>query len=147
MDNCITVRGKSYPVAMTVQAFAEIGDLCPGKDIQRLGELSSMPTGESMIIISKMAAAMSRAAENKRRFEEPGYKPDPLQIDAILTLSMEEYQEVASGLIKAMTAGLAGRTVEVSRQEVKKKRGRKRQNRTEFSMVSFLRKNAAYGQA
>lgn len=32
MDNCITVRGKSYPVAMTVQAFAEIGDLCPGKD-------------------------------------------------------------------------------------------------------------------
>jgi hypothetical protein len=108
---------------MTVQAFAEIGDLCPGKDIQRLGELSSMPTGESMIIISKMAAAMSRAAENKRRFEEPGYKPDPLQIDAILTLSMEEYQEVASGLIKAMTAGLAGRTVEVKSPRGQKKTG------------------------
>lgn len=122
MDNYVIVRGKSYPVAMTVQAFAEISDLCPGKDISRMDEISRMPMGESMILMAKMAVAMSRAAESKRKYEEPDYIPNPLALEAITTLDLEDYAEATQSILNAVTAGLGGQTVEVAEQKKTKEK-------------------------
>ena len=32
METAIEVRGKAYTLAVTVQAYAELSELCPGKD-------------------------------------------------------------------------------------------------------------------
>ncbi len=122
MDNCVIVRGKEYPVAMTVQAFAEISDLCPGKDISRMDEISRMPAGEGIVLVAKMAVAMSRAAENKRKYEDPEYTPNPLTLEAITTLEFADYTKVAESIYGALTAGMGGQTVEVAEQKKTKEK-------------------------
>lgn len=123
MANCITVRGKEYPLALTVQAFAEIGEACPGRDIQRLDEITAMPLGDSMILTAKIAVAMSRAAENKRKYEEPGYTPDPLTLDGLVTLSMPEYQDIMLPVVNALKEQRGGQTVRVAAAKGQKKTG------------------------
>ena len=123
MENSVTVRGKEYPLALTVQAFAEIGDACPGRDIARLDDIAGMPLGESMVLTAKIAAVMSRAAENKRKFEEPGYQPSPLTLDALLTLPMAEFQGVMLPVVEALKGQLGGQTVEVAPPKGQKKTG------------------------
>ncbi len=123
MANSITVRGKEYPLALTVQAFAEIGDACPGRDIGRLEEIAAMPVGESMLLTAKIAVAMSRAAENKRRFEEPGYQPDPLTLDGLVTLTMTEFQAVMLPVVGALKEQMGGQTVEAAAPKGQKKTG------------------------
>ena len=38
----ITVGGREYPLALTVQAFSDISDLCPGKDFDRFNEINQL---------------------------------------------------------------------------------------------------------
>lgn len=113
MGKSITVRGKEYPLEMTVQAFCDIADLCPGKSIERIDEISKLPISQSMVIMARIAACMSRGAEESRRFDEPGYEPHPLAAEEILTLPVAEYKNIAGEITQAMKAGFGGQTVEV----------------------------------
>ena len=121
MANSVTVRGKEDRLALTVQAFADIGEACPGRDIQRLDEIAAMPIGDSMLLTAKIAVAMSRAAENKRKYEEPGYTPDPLTLDSIITLSMSEYQGIMIPVVNALKEQMGGQTVRVDAAKGQKK--------------------------
>lgn len=121
--NSVIVHGKEYPLALTVQAFAEISDACPGKDIQRMTEISSMPTSESMLMVAKIAVAMSRAAENVKKFDNPKYQPHPLTMDAVITLSIPEYQKVMEPVITALKEQMGGQTVAVAKAKGQKKTG------------------------
>ena len=74
----ITVGGKEYPLALTVQAFSDISDLCPGKDFDRINEINQLPTGELAKVSIKILAALSNGAEEQRAFSDPAYEKQPL---------------------------------------------------------------------
>ena len=123
MGKSITVRGKEYPLEMTVQAFCDIADLCPGKSIERIDEIAKMPIAQSIAIMAKIAACMSKGAEESRKFDEAGYVPDPLSADAILTLPVGEYKKIAEEITEAMKSGFGGQTVEVKPEKKTVKKG------------------------
>ena len=75
----ITVGGKEYPLALTVQAFSDISDLCPGKDFDRINEINQLPTGELAKVSIKILAALSNGAEEQRAFGDPAYEKQPLK--------------------------------------------------------------------
>lgn len=121
MVNSITVRGKEYPLMLTVQAFAEIGEACPGRDIQRLDEIAAMPIGDGMLLTAKIAVAMSKAAESRRKYEDPGYTPDPLTLDSIVTLSMPEYRDIMVPVVNVLKEQMGEQTVRVAATKGQKK--------------------------
>ena len=109
----VRLHGHEYPLEMTVQAFADISDLCPGKDIQRMQEIASMPTGESMILTAKILAAMSSAAENKLHFEDSAYIPNPITVEAVTVLPVTEYTEVMKMVFETLGECMSDQTVEL----------------------------------
>lgn len=114
----ITVRGKEYPLALTVQAFSDISDLCPGREISRLSEIETLPTAESMLLMAKMLVIMSNAAEAKLSFENKEHVPNPVTLQAITTLSMPEYSKVIHDAQLILIKEMSAQTVEI---ETKKK--------------------------
>lgn len=121
----VKLYGHEYPLEMTVQAFADISDLCPGKDIQRMQEIAAMPTGESMIITAKILAAMSRAAENKHHFENPEYTPNPITVEAITVLPVIEYTEVMKTVFEALGESMSSQTIELEPTKKNEETGEK----------------------
>lgn len=121
----IKVNGKEYPVAMTVQAFIDISELCPGGDIQRMQELASMPTNKSMKITAGIIAALSKAAENKQHFEDPEYKPDPIKIEGIMALSIQEYTKIMEETFRVIGKEMTKQTVELEPPKKNGEEGKK----------------------
>lgn len=116
--NKVTIRGKEYPLALTVQAFSDISDLCPGREISRLSEIETLPTAESMLLMAKMLVIMSNAAEDKLQFENAEHVPNPITLRAITTLSMPEYSKAIHDAQTILIKEMSAQTVEV---ETKKK--------------------------
>ncbi len=116
--NKVTIRDRDYPLALTVQAFSDISDLCPGREISRLSEIETLPTAESMLLMTKMLVIMSNAAEDKLKFENEEYVSSPVTLQAITTLSMPEYGKVIHDAQSILIKEMSAQTVEV---ETKKK--------------------------
>lgn len=121
METAIEVRGKAYTLAVTVQAYAELSELCPGKDFSRIGEIVGKPSGDALMITAKMLAIMSKASEQKKRFENPDYTMDPLKEEAVATLSLPEYIKLYEGFGKALQNAMGNQTVQVESEKKTKK--------------------------
>lgn len=121
MEASIEVRGKEYTLAVTVQAYAELSELCPGKDFSRIGKIVGKPSGEALAITAKMLAIMSKASEQKKHFENPDYIMEPLQEEAIVTLDIPEYIKLYEGFGKALQNAMGNQTVQVESEKKTKK--------------------------
>ena len=114
----ITIQGNTYPLEMTVQAFAEICDLCPGRDFKRIDEIRTWPMGDLLRVSAKILAVLSRAAEEKRALEEPDYEKKPLSPVQVLTLSLQDYFSVsAGGILKIIQECMGTPQVEVEEEK------------------------------
>ena len=118
----ITVGGKEYPLALTVQAFSDISDLCPGKDFDRINEINQLPTGDLAKVSIKILAALSTGAEEQRAFSDPAYEKQPLNTKELLNMPVKEYLSLCQGGILAIIAkAMGGETVEVEPAKKKEK--------------------------
>ena len=98
----ITVKDVEYDLELTVGSFAEISEVCPGGDFSRIDELLKMPSGKAMLAVAKMIAAMSKGAEEKKKFEDPAYSPRFLTYQEMVNLPLLEFQPLQakfSGII------------------------------------------------
>ena len=98
------VHGKERNFMLTVGASAEIADLCPGGDLGRIEEVLNGSFSSTIKTTAKMVAAMSFGYEQARSFDEPGYKPDPMSEEEVLSMSypeMKELQEIVYSAFKA----------------------------------------------
>lgn len=84
------IHGKERELLLTIQAASEISEMCPGGDLGRIDEILKLPTMKSLNFAAKMIEAMSRGYEANRKFNEPGYTPDPLTTEEIMALTMPE---------------------------------------------------------
>ena len=68
----IEVRGEKKPLELTVQGYADVSALCPGGTMENIEEMAKKPLPEYTMFCLKVIAALSKAAEDKQAFEQPG---------------------------------------------------------------------------
>lgn len=115
------VHGREVGFRFTVGASAKISDLCPDGDISRLGEVLEGGYGKVARDSAAIIAALSEGHEQARSFEEPGYKPQPLTVEEVMTLRMNEFSRLQQAALAAWMED-SKTTVEV---EPEKKEGGK----------------------
>lgn len=115
------VYGREVGFRFTVGASAQIADLCPEGDIQRLGELLDGQYGQVSRDTAAIVAALSEGYEQARRFEDPAYKPRPLSAEEVMSLRPAEFMELQKA---AMAAWAADKETTVEVEPEKKDRGK-----------------------
>ena len=95
------IHGKDRQFFLSVQASLEIAELCPDGDLARIREVLTGNTTKAIRFIARFVAAMNRGYENNRKYEEPGYTPDPMTVDEVLTLSYAEMTALEDEALKA----------------------------------------------
>ena len=140
----ITVQGVEYDLELTVGAFAEISEACPNGDFSRIDELFQLPPGKAMLAAAKMLAAMSRGAEEKKRYEDPSYSPHPLTYQELVNLPSWNTSPSRRSLLRLWAVAYRSRK---SRRKLQKKRKKQRKNNAQPTMVLVLRAHAAYAEA
>lgn len=88
------IYGREVGFRFTVGASAKISDLCPDGDITRLGEVLEGQYGRITRDTAAIMVALSEGYEQARSFEVPGYKPQPLTMEEVLTLRMGEFAQL-----------------------------------------------------
>lgn len=95
------IYGREVGFRFTVGASAKISDLCPDGDITRLGEVLEGQYGQITRDTAAIMVALSEGYEQARSFEVPGYKPQPLTMEEVLTLRMGEFAQLQQAALTA----------------------------------------------
>lgn len=110
----VQVAGRTYPLELTVQAFAGISELCPEQDFSRFNELLSASGTKGCLNIAALTCVLVEASETKAAYEQPGYKPHPVSIQDIMHLPFQEYLALRGVVIDTIYTGLMAKTVELA---------------------------------
>ena len=116
----IVVRGEKKPLELTVQGYADVCALCPGGTMETIEEMAKKSLPEYTMFCLRVIAALSKAAEERLAFEQPGYQPRPLTMEALTTLTMGETREFVGGMNHILVQLMGMPDVEVE-DSVKKK--------------------------
>lgn len=119
------VHGREVGFRFTVGASAKISDLCPDGDISRLGEVLEGQYGKVARDSAAIIATLSEGYEQACAFENPGYKPQPLTVEEVLTLRMGEFAQLQQAALAAWTED-SKPTVEVEPE--KKESGKEKES-------------------
>lgn len=100
----MTVYGKERGFLMTVGASAEIAKLCPGQKLENLSAVFSADAGDadSLETTAKLICALNRGYETNQRFTDPSHKAEPLTIDEVLSLQVEDFKKLQAEAVAAM---------------------------------------------
>ena len=113
------VHGREVKFLRTVWAVNEIAKICPQHNI---GKFSEVLKSESTITVNDTWAtfitALSSGYEMAKHFEDKDYKPNPLTVDELYTLSEVEF----GSLISEATQAWFGDTQTVEVEETKGKK-------------------------
>lgn len=97
------IYGKDYHFALTVGAAKEISDLCPGGDLDRVGELLTGSYGNAIQATAEIICALSRGYERKMCFETPGHDYAPLTEEMLLSLDTGTFTALESEALAAFS--------------------------------------------
>lgn len=90
------VNGRDIGFRRSVRASADLAEICPGKKIERFGELvegKDATTATMLTALAAMAAVLSEAwCKNRAKTEDN--VPEPLTIEEVLDLDEDEYNRV-----------------------------------------------------
>ena len=78
------LNGREIGFRRSVLATTKIADVCPGKDISKLGDLLGSDIVTALDTAITFVTALSEAYELHRKREEPGYKPNPVTREELL---------------------------------------------------------------
>lgn len=96
------IFGREIGMALTVGATAEIADMCPDKDLSRIGELFDQPYGQQIDFIVSFIEALNKGYVNQKKLE--GENCDRLCREEILALSPAQFQELQAEAMKTFGA-------------------------------------------
>lgn len=98
------VYGKERGFLMTVGASAEIAKLCPGQKLENLSAVFSADAGDadSLETTAKLICALNRGYETNQRFTDPSHKAEPLTVDEVLSLEVEDFKKLQAEAVAAM---------------------------------------------
>lgn len=112
------VHGREVKFLRTVWAVNEVAKVCPMNDIGRIMEkLKTKSTVELNETWAVFICALNGGYEMAQKYEDKDYKPNPLTVDELYTLSEEEF----AALIREATEAWYGDKITVEVEESKKK--------------------------
>lgn len=91
------VNGREVGFRRSVRASADLSEICPGKNIERFGELitgKDATTATQLTALAAMASVLSEAWCKHRAKSGADDVPEPLTIEEILDLDEDEYNVV-----------------------------------------------------
>lgn len=92
------IHGKDIRFRLTVGASGEIADLCPDRDINRIGDMLSGAYGDSIITTEKFCRILNKWYVRCERFA--GRKADSLEEGETLTLDADEFKLLMAEAMK-----------------------------------------------
>ena len=95
------IRGREIGFLRTGQAACDIADLCPDKDLNKIGGLFTGTTSEVTKNGAKLIHFMSEGYEMNKHFDDPSYEPNPISVEEIMYLDEDTYQELFSEMMKS----------------------------------------------
>lgn len=98
------VHGKERGFTLTVRASMELAELCPEKDLTRIGEAMKGTYQETLGFVAKFICLMNKGYEENKGYEDPAYKPDPLTEDEVFCLPMGVLYKVRDAAMEAFSA-------------------------------------------
>lgn len=117
------IHGKEYHFLLTVGTTRAIAKLCPENNIANIGLIFEGKDTDKMIdTIAELSAAMSAGYEQRQKYLVSGYEPHPLTKDEVLTLTIQELEEVQNEVMNEIGAGMA---TEIETEKVKGKKNEK----------------------
>lgn len=98
------IYGEEYGFALTVGASAEIADLCPDGDLNRIGEVLEGRFSETVNFNAKFIVAMSKGYDDAKKYSGEPLDHRPLTVEMILSLPQKQFIEVQDYALACFTA-------------------------------------------
>lgn len=99
------IFGEEYGFLLTVGASADIADLCPNGDLNRIGELLDGKVADTIRFTASFIVAMSNGFDDAKRFAGEEVTHKPLTARMLLSLPSDIFREVQDAALKAFKAG------------------------------------------
>lgn len=116
------VNGREINFKRTVAANCKIADLCPDMDIKNADKLFAGKYQDSQLTAAKVIAILNEGYEQNKKFSEPGYEPNPISVDELLSLDDDLFGELFTEAMEAYAGEKA--TVEVEPEKGKKNKSK-----------------------
>lgn len=97
----MVIFGEEYGFLLTVGASAEIADLCPEGDLNRMSEVLYGSFSQTIKFTASFIQAMAKGYDDARRFAGEEVNHKPLTVDMIMALPRDVFQEVQSAALAA----------------------------------------------
>lgn len=119
------IHGKEYHFLLTVGTTKAISRLCPDNNIANIGMIFEGKSTDKMIdTIAELAAAMSEGYEAQQKYLIEGYEPHPISKDEILTLTIQELENLQKEVMEEIGAGMQTE-IEAEPEKIKGKKNEK----------------------
>ena len=119
------IHGKEYHFLLTVGTTRAISRLCPDNNIANIGLIFEGKSTDKMIdTIAELSAAMSEGYEEQQKYLTEGYEPHPITKEEILTLTIQELEELQKEVMEEIGAGMQTE-IEAEPEKIKGKKNEK----------------------
>lgn len=106
------INGREIRFLRTVKATADIANICPNGDIERIGELFSGNLSTTLETGAKIIHFLNEGYEMNRHFMDRSYQPKIIEVDEIMYLDDQTFTELMKSAMQGMGVG-AETTIEV----------------------------------
>jgi len=88
------VNGREIGFRRSVRATADLAEICPNKDITKLGELMNGGTGQQLATGAVLIHVLNDAYVRHERLEHPDADLKAITVDEIMDLDEETYMQL-----------------------------------------------------
>jgi len=131
----MTINGRDYKFLLTVRARREVRALCPENKLEKLTEAFE-DSEEGDEVMARLICILSKGYEDYTCYWEgqkgKSYVPQPITMELLETLTMEEFNKLAT---EAGNAYMRGMGITVETEPIKEK-GKKKEKKTESSLTT-----------
>lgn len=119
------IHGREYHFLLTVGTTKTISRLCPDNNIANVSMIFEGKSTDKMIdTIAELSAAMSEGYEAQQKYLIEGYEPHPISKEEILTLTIQELEELQKEVMNEIGAGMQTE-IEAEPEKIKGKKNEK----------------------
>lgn len=95
------IFGEEYGFALTVGASAEIADLCPDGDLNRMNELLSGRMSKTINFTASFITALAKGYDEVKRYSGEEVTHKPLTVEMVKSLTTDVFYQVQAEALAA----------------------------------------------
>lgn len=99
------INGREIKFLRTVKTTSNIADMCPDKDINRIGELFSGDLSTTLETGAKFIHYLNEGYEMNKHYNDKSYQPQTISVDEIMFLDDKTYTDLINEAMSQIGAG------------------------------------------